>query len=155
MLVIITAVIGFLSSSFPNLLRFFEVRMRLKHEIQLATIKLEAAVRGADAEKEVAQAKAAVDDTISARNQDNNEEGSAFVVFLRSTLRPFVTLAFVFLYLGFKVLTIGILVRSGITLDNLEAASRIILDETTISILMIVIGFYFGSRSILNQSNGK
>lgn len=151
MLVILTALIGFISSSFPNLLRFLEVRMKLKHEIQLASIRLEAAIRNVDATKEIDRAKETVQDTISARDSEDGIEGGKYVEIIRGLLRPFITLLFVLLYFGFKLLTGIVLFNAGVNIDNLEVASKIILDETTVSILMIVIGFYFGSRMTFNK----
>lgn len=152
MLVILTAIIGFLSSTLPNILRYFEMKAKFRHELELATLKLEAAIRQVDADKEVEAAKEAVRDTMAARDDEDNIPRGHFIDIFRALIRPVVTVAFVALYLGFKIMTMMVLINNGLSLDNMEAASKIILDETTISIIMIVIGFYFGSRSNLNRT---
>lgn len=152
MMLILTAVISFLSSSLPSLLKYFELKSKLKHELQITTLKLEASIRNVDADKEVEKARAEVQDVINARENDDLTNVPRWIEVVRALMRPLVTFLFVGLYVWFKVATMIVLIRNGLTIDNMEIASKIILDETTVTVIMIVIGFYFGSRSNFHQS---
>jgi len=152
MMLILTAVISFLSSSLPSLLKYFELKSKLKHELQITTLKLEASIRNVDADKEVEKARAEVQDVINARENDDLTHVPGWIEVVRALIRPLVTFLFVGLYVWFKVATMVVLIRNGLTIDNMEIASKIILDETTVTVIMIVIGFYFGSRTNFHQS---
>jgi len=151
MFVILTALLSFLSSCLPNILKYFEERQRLKYAVQLETIKLEAIVRNAQAATDIAASKDSLDDTISARDADNVLDGGPVINFLRSSVRPVITYSFFSLYFGVKLIAAYSIMKVGITIENAELATKIILDETTISIIIIVIGFYFGSRAMMNR----
>jgi hypothetical protein len=148
MFVLFTTILGFLSSALPNILRYFENKQKMRHELQMATLKLEAAVRNVELMKDMKEIDAYLADTKSAREHDSEVEGSKIIEFLRSSVRPIITYSFVGLYFAVKIMAIIVLLNHGLTIDNIDVATKIILDETTISIIGLVIGFYFGSRSM-------
>lgn len=149
---ILTAIISFLSSSLPNLLKFFELKARLKHELQLNTLKLEATIRNADAVKDASLAKTEVDDVMNAREMNDKSILPIWTQVILALMAPLFAFFLVGIYLWFKLTSITVLYQQGLTLDNMEIASKIVLDDTTVTILMIIIGFYFGSRTNLNKS---
>ena len=151
MMILLTAILGFLSSTLPSFMRYFEAKQRFKYEIQLAALQLEATIKNVDAAKDIAEAKAILDDSISARNLDRDIDGGKFINFLRASVRPVITYSFFSLYFGVKLVAAYIILQNDLTIANVEAATLILLDETTISIIVMVIGFYFGSRAMINK----
>lgn len=144
-------IFGFISSSLPNLLKYLEERQRLKYNVQIVSLQLEATLRNIDAAKEIAKIKQEIEDSTSARNHDNSLNGGPFINFIRASVRPIVTFSFVSLYIGIKLIVLFILYKEGLNINNIEIVSKIILDDTTIAILATILGFWFGSRAMLNK----
>lgn len=145
MFVLLTAILGFLSSCLPSIIRYFENKQKFKHDLQMATLQLEAASRNIDAAKEIARIR----DTQDAREADEAADG--FIGKLRASVRPVLTYGFVGLFFWVKGMAIYVIMENGLTIENVEVATNILLDEVTVSIITIVIGFYFGSREIFRK----
>lgn len=150
MLVIITTIAGLLSSAIPVIFRYFETKQKYKFELELATLKLEAAMRNAEIHKDIKNLEGTFEDIQRSREADSGY-GNSWMEIIRSSVRPFITYCCFSLFYGVKVVTAIVLLQSGLTIENMEAATKIILDETTISIITIIVGFYFGSRLLNNE----
>lgn len=145
---LVTAILGFLTGTIPSVLRYFENKQRYKHEMQMAVLEAEAIIRNAEAAKKVAEYKAALDDVESARQGDT---ASGLMEVFRSSVRPIITYAFVGLFLFVKGMAIHVILEEGLSLQNIEVATSLILDETTITFTSLVMGFYFGSRLFVKE----
>lgn len=153
MLVILTTIAGLLSSAIPAIFRYLEMKQKYKFELQLATLKLEAQLRTAEVNRDIRNIEETFADIQKAREADV-EPGNSWMETWRASVRPFITYSCFSLFYGVKVTTAIVLLQSGLTIENMEAATKIILDDTTISIITIIIGFYFGSR-LLNKDSSK
>jgi len=153
MLVILTTIAGLLSSAIPVIFRYFEMKQKYKFELQLATLKLEASLRNAEVNKELKTIEETFADIQKSRESDAGY-GNSWMETWRASVRPFITYSCFSLFYGVKVTTAIVLLQSGLNIENMEAATKIILDDTTISIITIIIGFYFGSR-FLNKDSVK
>ncbi len=151
MIPIISLFLGFLSSSIPSFFKYLETRQQLKYNVQLATLQLEATIRNIEAVEEIEKIKKNLDDTISARNADLDSGGGAFAEFLRASVRPIITYSLFGLFLAVKIISIFVLMNAGLTLENMELATKIILDEVTLSMIATIGGFWFGSRVVFGK----
>lgn len=150
-LTIISTLLGFFSSTLPSIFKYLEEKQKLKYNVQIVSLQLEATLRNIDAVKEIEKIKASIQDTDSAREHDNNTNGGSIINFIRATVRPFVTYSFVALYISVKLIILYALWNEGFTINNLEAATKIILDETTVAMIAMILGFWFGQRAMLNK----
>lgn len=146
MIVFITALISFLSSLAPLVLQYFQRRQEMQYNAQIKAMELEAILRKLDVAQAIAAMRADVADTANARASD--DDTTTWVGWLRAIVRPIITIAFGVLFFGFKSLQISILLKTGLSIDNLEAAGKIILDESTMIMIMAIISFYFGGRLV-------
>ena len=145
-MLILTAILSFLSSCLPSIMRYFEERQRLKNNVQLETIRLEAAIRNLEAVKELEKHRYDIQDTANAREEDNKTQYKGFMEFLRASIRPVITYTLFGLFIAVKIITIYVLWNSGININNAEAFGKIVLDEATMTLLALILGFWFGSR---------
>lgn len=150
MIPILTLLLGFLTNVIPSVVRFFETKQKYKFELQMATLKLEASIRNIEATQIIYGMQKTVEDVESARNMEI-ENPHGLMENFRASVRPVITYLFVGLLIFFKLLSLKTLVDSGLTLENMEVASKIIFDEITLSIITSVVGFYFGSRLMGNR----
>lgn len=152
MFTLLTAVLGFATSFLPTLFKYFERKQDYNYQIKLAAIKLEAIARNVDLQKEIAELQTSLGDTQSARDADSSIDGGKFINAIRDAVRPVVTFCFIGLYFGWKLMCIYVLLQAGLTTENMEIAGKIIFDAETITIIVTIMGFWFGSRAVINRS---
>ena len=91
MLALLSPLFGIMGSLLPSIVRIFERRQELKHEIELTRIKIEAAEKNAKIELEATAIKADVDEGESVRRHDRSLRGGQFIDTLRASIRPVIT----------------------------------------------------------------
>ena len=158
-LTILSTLLGIVSSTIPGIIRYFEKRQELQYELAIGRLKLEAATRGYQIAVDVAGTQADVSEISSARQHDTITKASQWVVNLRASVRPVITYTFFVLIMVVKVgFAIGMVVYAadgsvdGATLDAIHSR---LLDDPTNAIFAVIIGFYFGSRSLEKMSKGR
>jgi hypothetical protein len=140
--------LGFVSSTIPSLLKYFERKQEIAYELELTKLKIEAAVRGYEVTTEIADIDASISEGESVRKHDALLDGGDYINALRASVRPVVTYAFFGLFLLVKLsVAFVIIMHNGLTIDNMELVQRTVLDEPTNAVFAVIVGFWFGSRN--------
>ena len=137
--------IGFLTSTIPTILTFFENRQRYKYDIELTRLKLEIAEKGHDVAK-LTEAKWVVYEGDSLRRHDSTLSTNHNINLFRAAIRPSLTLLFFLLFVIIKVSALMILIKEG--MGGIELINNL-WDSYTQSIFGAIIGFWFGSRAMI------
>lgn len=149
MLTIITTLLGIISSIIPSVLQYFTRKQEIKYEMDLARLKIDAAIQGIKVEAALGDARAIVDEGADLREHDIAVGGYGGMETLRASVRPVITYTFFFIFVGIKALAaVAIVFQGGLNIDNVQAFVSIILDDSTVAIFGTVLGFWFGSRSL-------
>lgn len=145
MLALLSPLIGIIGSLLPSVVRIFERKQELKHEIQLTQIKLDATLRAAEANIKLEEIKADSAERVSVRAHDSAIDGGKFINALRASIRPVITYLFFFLFVAVKVSAAYVMISNGSSIpDMLEA----VWDLETMSLFSTIMAFWFGSRVI-------
>lgn len=147
-LTIISTLLGILSSTLPSIFRYLERKQDLRQQVELARIQAEAASVSSKAQKNLESIKSASIEGDNLRNHDNLLDGGEFVNALRASVRPIVTYVFFLLFCMVKIMVAMIVFSEGINIENMKEALDLILDENTIAIFSMILGFWFGGRSL-------
>lgn len=149
MLTILTTLLGIFSSVIPSVLQYFTRKQEIKYEMEMAKIKIDAAIQGIKVEAALGDARALVDEGADLREHDIAVGGYGGMESLRASVRPVITYIFFFIFVGIKVLAaVAIVMQGGLNINNVQEFVNIILDDSTVAILGTVLGFWFGSRSL-------
>lgn len=146
MLGIISAILGFLTSTLPNIISYFEQRQRYQYEIEITKLKLSVAEKGFDMAKVLADSKWVVQEGDSIRHHDSTISTNEYINDLRASVRPVLTYLFFFVFLLIKVSTLTLMLG-----DNVDPYRVIAVfwDDYTSSIFGAICGFWFGSRAMV------
>lgn len=149
MIGLISAVIGLLTAVIPNLVKYLENEQRYKYEIELTRLRMEAESKGLNYQSVITSIKAAVEEGYSLRSHDSVISTNEYINALRASVRPVLTYFFFFVFVGVKVAAISLMFREGIEpLTVIE----VVWDVYTVSIFGAIIGFWFGTRSMIYVS---
>jgi hypothetical protein len=138
---ILAGVLGFL----PKLMGFFERKQELKYEIELTTLKLQAAKEGLTIQANTADLKSMVEEGNSLRTHDLGLTGNRFTQILSASVRPVITYAFFSLFFLVKLIMLFVLYDNGIV--DPAVWKNNLLDDETMAIFGAIIGFWFGARA--------
>lgn len=150
MIAIISTILGILSGGFPSILKLLERRQDYKYEIELTKLKIEAATRGLKIQAEAEMARADADEGKSLRDHDSDIPSNEFIDTLRASIRPVLTYLFFFLFAGIKITAATLMFEQGANTVEVLGA---IWDVYTIAIFGSIMGFWFGSRTMMHFSN--
>lgn len=152
---LISTLIGFLTSVLPSLINYIETKQRYKYEIEITKLRIEALRNGLDPAKLAADIAALVEEGKSLRSHDIYITSNEYINLLRALIRPLLTILFFFLFVGVKTAAATLLFQQGY--DAFKVL-EVIWDEYTISIFGAIIGYWFGTRSMIyfaeNQHKG-
>jgi len=151
MFALLSPLIGIFGSLLPNIVRIFERKQEMQHEIQLTQIKLEAAKENAKLELDAANVKADVDEGKSVRDHDNSLDGGKYINALRASIRPVITYVFFFLFVAVKVAAAYVMLKNGQSVPEMLKA---VWDQETMSLFSTIIAFWFGAR-VLEKMNAR
>jgi len=143
MLALLSPLFGILGSLLPSVVRIFERKQELRHEIELTRIKIEAARENAKLEMGMASIKADVEEGKSIRDHDSNLDGGKFINALRASIRPVVTYVFFALFVVVKISAAYVMLSNGQSVPEMLKA---VWDVETMSLFSTIIAFWFGSR---------
>lgn len=145
MLALLSPLFGIFGSLLPSIVRIFERRQELKHEIELTRIKIEAAEKNAKLELEATAIKADVDEGESVRRHDRSLRGGQFIDTLRASIRPVITYVFFFFFIAVKTAAAYVMLSNGSSVPEMLKA---VWDVETMSLFATIIAFWFGARTL-------
>ena len=145
MLALLSPLFGIMGSLLPSIVRIFERRQELKHEIELTRIKIEAAEKNAKIELEATAIKADVDEGESVRRHDRSLRGGQFIDTLRASIRPVITYVFFFFFIAVKTAAAYVMLSNGQSVPEMLKA---VWDVETMSLFATIIAFWFGARTL-------
>jgi hypothetical protein len=148
MLAILSPFLGIIGSLLPSIVRIFERKLELKHEIELTKIKLDAAERQADLTYNIEMVKGDAISRQSALDHDKSLDGGIFINALRSSVRPIVTYIFFITFLAVKISAAYVMLTTGQSVPEMLDA---VWDMETMALFSTIIAFWFGSRAIEKQ----
>ena len=152
MLAILSPLIGIFGSVIPSVVRIFERKQELKHEIELSKIKFDAAIRAAESNLKLEEIKADVAEGQSIRDHDKSLDGGKFINALRASIRPVVTYLFFFLFVAVKVSAAYVMLSNGQSVPEMLKA---VWDQETMALFSTLMAFWFGSRFLEKMESKK
>ena len=152
MLSLLSPLIGIVGSLLPSIVRLFERKQELKHEIDLAKIKLDTAIKAAEANLKLEEIKADVAEGQSLRDHDKSIDGGWFLNALRASIRPVITYLFFFLFVAVKVAAAYVMVIDGSSVPDML---RAVWDAETMALFSTIMAFWFGSRVLEKMDNRR
>ena len=144
---LLPGLLGLVTSALPNFVNYLERGQSNKHELELVKLKMEAAREGLDHSLILEGVKAAVAEGKSLRDHDITLSNNVIINNVRASVRPAVTYFFFILFIGVKVFAGMIMYEAG---ESGTAILDAIWDSITIAIFLTIIGFWFGSRSLMH-----
>jgi len=143
---IISALIGLLGSTIPRAIAYFERKQEIQYELEITRLKVEGATRGYEISRDISSMNTQTLTVNDARKHDLAIDGGSTWNQIRAAVRPVITIILFSLWLFVKVFIIAALIKA----DTIDVAqfSSIVMDEYTLSLLMLVMGFWFGSRGM-------
>lgn len=162
MIALFSALLGFVSSAVPDLLKLFRDGKDRAHEITLLKLQMEHA-REANAAASVQQLQAIESQSFIAEQSALNERlkdnltGIHWVDALAGSVRPVITYAFFGLYFLVKCAQFHLLVAPSLPWQSsmtLAQAMVALWTEEDIAIFSAVIAFWFGQRAMTRVKRG-
>jgi hypothetical protein len=152
MLSLLSPLIGIVGSLLPSIVRLFERKQELKHEIDLAKIKLDTAIKAAEANLKLEEIKADVAEGQSLRDHDSSIDGGQYLNALRASIRPVITYLFFFLFVAVKVAAAYVMIVDGYSVPEML---RAVWDSETMALFSTIMAFWFGSRVLEKMDNRR
>jgi hypothetical protein len=152
MLTLLSPLIGIFGSVIPSIVRIFERKQELKHEVELAKIKLDTAIRAAESNLKLEEIKADVAEGQSIRDHDSSVDGGKFINALRASIRPIITYLFFFLFVAVKVSAAYVMLSNGQSVPEMLKA---VWDQETMALFSTIMAFWFGSRFLEKMESKK
>lgn len=143
MITIISAIIGFLASIIPALIKLYEKNQDYYYEVKLRELEIDATIKGVSIQARLEEVKAAVEEARSVYEHDESIAGSPFINELRASVRPVITYTFFGLFVFVKLVALFTAIYQGVSID---ALSSVVWDDFTASIFSAIVCFWFGSR---------
>jgi hypothetical protein len=145
MLAILSPILGILGGLLPSIVRIFERKQELQHEIALTQIKLDAAKSQAEIQLVIEGAKADAAEASAVRSFDNNVDGGKLINALRASVRPVITYTFFILFIAVKTAAAYVMIKNGTSIPDMLKA---IWDPETMALFSTIMAFWFGSRTL-------
>lgn len=147
MLTLLGSLLGFLSSTFPDLLKLWQDRADRQHELAILDRQMEQKRLGHNQCLEAIGPEADIAESQALYKHDSQSSGILWVDGLRASVRPTITYAFFLLFTAVKVSALTVLVNEkGMTL--IEALPQI-WDPETQALFAAVMSFWFGQRALV------
>ena len=140
------ALLGFMTSFLPNVIKYYENKQRYAHEVTLAKLQLESKKLGIKHAEFIESIRTVVDEGNSLRHHDSIINSVGWVNTLRATVRPVITYTFFAFFIGIKMLTASLMYVKGYDAFDVLA---VVWDAYTISIFGSIVGFWFGTRAMI------
>ena len=145
MLALLSPLFGIFGSLLPNIVKIFERKQELKHDIEIAKLQMEAAKQGAQFQLDLENVKADTAEGESLRSHDASLDGGKFINALRAFVRPFITYTFFFLFCAVKIAAAYVMISNG---QSIPEMLKVVWDTETMALFSTIIAFWFGSRTL-------
>lgn len=155
MITVFSAIIGFLASLLPVMLKVYEKKQDYTHEYELRRLEVEAAKQGIELQTRLEQIRSLIEQNRAIYTHDQSLVGNAFINNLRASVRPIITYTFFGIFCVVKLSALMVAVMSNMPM---ETWVTLIWDDYTAGIFTTIITFWFGSRlwektDIINPSS--
>jgi hypothetical protein len=148
MLALLSPIFGILGSLLPSVVRIFERKLELKHEIELTKLKIDATIHQANITFDTEVVKAIAVERQSILDHDKSLDGGKYINTLRASIRPVITYVFFFVFLAVKIAAAYVMIQTGQSVPEMLNA---VWDVETMALFSTIIAFWFGSRMIEKQ----
>jgi len=149
MLTLLGSLLGFISSTFPDLLKFWQDKQDRKHELQILDRQMEQMRLGHTQRLDEIAINADVSQSLALYKHDSQPSGVTWVDGLRASVRPIITYGFFILFAWVKLSAVVLLMNQGGLSIN-EALVQI-WDGETQALFAGILSFWFGSRSLAKR----
>ena len=149
MLTLLGSLLGFVSSTFPDLLKFWQDKQDRKHELQILDRQMEQMRLGHTQRLDEIAINADVSQSLALYKHDSQPSGVTWVDGLRASVRPMITYGFFILFAWVKLSAVVLLMNQGGLSIN-EALVQI-WDGETQALFAGILSFWFGSRSLAKR----
>lgn len=149
MLTLLGSLLGFISSTFPDLLKFWQDKQDRKHELQILDRQMEQMRLGHTQRLDEIAINADVSQSLALYKHDSLPSGVTWVDGLRASVRPMITYGFFILFAWVKLSAVVLLMNQGGL--NINEALIQIWDGETQALFAGILSFWFGSRSLAKR----
>lgn len=149
MLTLLGSLLGFISSTFPDLLKFWQDKQDRKHELQILDRQMEQMRLGHNQRLDEIAINADVSQSLALYKHDSLPSGVTWVDGLRASVRPMITYGFFILFAWVKLSAVVLLMNQGGL--NINEALIQIWDGETQALFAGILSFWFGSRSLAKR----
>jgi len=149
MLTLLGSLLGFISSTFPDLLKFWQDKQDRKHELQILDRQMEQMRLGHNQRLDEIAINADVSQSLALYKHDSQPSGVTWVDGLRASVRPMITYGFFILFAWVKLSAVILLMNQGGL--NINEALIQIWDGETQALFAGILSFWFGSRSLAKR----
>jgi len=147
MLTLLGSLLGFITSSFPELLKLWQDKQDRAHELHILDRQMEQMRLGHSQRLDEISLEADIKESRALLRHDSQLSGVKWVDGLRASVRPLITYAFFLLFAAVKSAALYVLVvDEGI---DLVAALPEVWDVETQALFAAVMSFWFGSRALM------
>ena len=150
MITLLGSLLGFISSTFPDLLKLFKDSSDKKHE--LAVLKMQMDFQAQGHQERIEEINTQADITESEALYKTYNTGIGWVDALNGTVRPVIAYAFFILYAAVKIMSYSTMNSH---LVPFFAMRETLWTEDDAAIFAGIISFYFGRRAIHKAQGGK
>jgi tetrahydromethanopterin S-methyltransferase subunit E len=148
---ILSPLIGMLGGFLPAIVKYFERKQEIQHEIELTKIKLDAAKQEAQIQLVVKNVEADIEDAKSVRLHDSAIDGGRFLNSLRASIRPVITYSFFILFVIVKLSAAYVMLSTGQSVPEMLHA---VWDVDTSALFGTIMAFWFGARVMEKMNYG-
>jgi hypothetical protein len=141
MIVLLSSLLGFLSSSVPSILKIFQDRQDKAHEIAVMQLQMQAQRELGVQKLQEIQMQTEAAEMISLHNSE--KQTGTWIDVLNASVRPVIAYMFFFSYVATRIFLYQYLEDSGVSFDLLVET---LWDDQDMSILAGILSFYYGSR---------
>jgi hypothetical protein len=146
MLSLLGTLLGFSTSTVPEILGYFKQRQANAQELSMLEAKAKYATTLSELKVQELDIEAEIAETKGLYAHDQSLDSGTFVNALRGSVRPVLTYLFFIMFATVK----GTLLYTAVTTDgvNFETAVLMIWDGETQAIFSAIIAFWFGNRAM-------
>lgn len=141
MIVLLSSLLGFLSSGFPSILGYFKDRQDKAHELSIMQLQIQAQQQMSTMQLQAIQAQANSAEMISLHN--NDKLTGTWVDALNASVRPVIAYLF---FLSYVLTRVFLYLHLNDSHASFDLMVQTLWDDQDMSILAGIMSFYFGSR---------
>lgn len=152
MLTVFSSLIGMILGFVPSVIKVYEKNQDNKYNLELTKLRIDAATKNIQLEKDTALIKTNSDTQQAALEHDSDIDTSSWIGIFRASVRPVITYFFFFAFIGSKGLIMVVMLNRNI---DTSIILNTVWDDVSLSIFATIISFWFGNRAMEKISNSK